>query len=74
MLIASALDPTSTVWIDELVRELLRLKMHCIPPQRDETSSTDESQGQVTWGAFMSHYFSEIWTLVDQRLSAGLKV
>lgn len=70
MSIASAMDPSSS-WIDELFQQVLRLKMHCNPPKRD-VSLTDESQ--VTWGAFMSHYFSELWALLERRLAGGLKV
>ena len=49
--------------VDQFIREVIFRKMHCSAPQRD-----DSALEHVTWGAFMSHYFSRIWTLLLQRL------
>lgn len=50
--------------VDELVLHMISLKMHCRAPQRD-----DSALEHVTWGAFMSHYFSQLWTLLHRRLT-----
>ena len=50
--------------VDDLIHQMLSLKMHCRAPQRD-----DSALEHVTWGAFMSHYFSQLWTLVSRRLA-----
>ncbi|KZS02969.1 putative Methyltransferase TARBP1 [Daphnia magna] len=50
--------------VDQFIHEMISLKMHCRAPQRD-----DSALEYVTWGAFMSHYFSELWTLIKQRLA-----
>ena len=48
---------------DELIHHMIQLKMHCRPPKRD-----DEALRDVTWGAFMSHYFTNVWSLLEDRL------
>lgn len=50
--------------VDQFIHEMISLKMHCRAPQRD-----DSTLEHVTWGAFMSHYFSQLWTLIQQRLA-----
>ncbi len=50
--------------VDELVHQMLSLKMHCRAPLRD-----DSALEHVTWGTFMSHYFSQLWALVARRLT-----
>ena len=49
--------------VDQFIREIISHKMHCHAPQRD-----DSALEHVTWGAFMSHYFSQLWALLLQRL------
>ena len=50
-------------FVDNLIRRMIIAKMHCKAPQRD-----DSGLEHVTWGAFMSHYFSKLWTLIHRRL------
>jgi hypothetical protein len=42
---------------------MIQLKMHCSPPKRNE-----DTLREVTWGAFMSHYFTNVWSLLEKRL------
>ena len=48
---------------DNLIQHMIQLKMHCCPPKREE-----DTLREVTWGAFMSHYFTNVWLLLEQRL------